>query len=164
MAPGIGPFEGMHDEVTGEVTVYCDAESHQHGRWEQTFTRRGDGPWIPNPFEQVGDDVRTPRRGGGIEFINAAGRVVKFWDTGRNITDPRSGAALTAEVERARRVAGTGADAHLPLGLRYQIRCPECTDTVRRAEPTLRNHFNFLWAQGFPPISLTALRKLKKLI
>jgi rRNA maturation protein Nop10 len=67
-------------------------------------------------------------------------------------------------IKRAREVAGVDDEAHLPLGRRYSLRCPECGDAVRRAEPKLRRHFNLLWGQGIYRISLDGLRELDKLV
>ncbi|BBY60228.1 hypothetical protein [Mycolicibacterium sarraceniae] len=163
MSGGVGPFEGMQDEKTGEITVFCDAQSHQ--LWELVLSRRGDGPWMPDPFESIGEDhIRTTRRGGGIEFIDAAGQVVRFWDSGRGINDRAGMARIIAEVDRARKMAGMDAEAFLPLGRRYQLRCPLCSDTVRRAEPKLREHLNHLWEQDITRISLNGLRELDRLL
>jgi hypothetical protein len=155
----------MQDEKTGEVTVYCDAESHE--LWERTYSRRGDAPWMPDPFEYVGGErgnVRTPRRGGGLEFIDAAGKVVRFWDTGRGVTDRDGAKRLVDEIARARNLAGVDQDTDLSLGRRYPLRCPLCGDAIRRSDAKANEQFNWLWTKGFTRISLNNLRKLDRLL
>jgi hypothetical protein len=157
-----GTFESVGDEKTGEITAYCEAASH--APWEQTFTRHGDGPWLPEPFETLGDDVRKPRRGGGVEYINAAGEVVKVWDVGR-VNMPEGKFWSRAEpmldnLDRARALAGVGADDALPLGRRYQLRCAGCGDVVRRSEVELKTQFDILWERDCFRISLSGLRTI----
>lgn len=163
---GTGPFGGADDEKTGEITVYCEAPAHAPAIWEQTYERRGNGPWIPDPFEHVGEQVRTPRRGGGMDYIDSANRVVKVWDSGRGIGDHPGVERMLNEIERARAAAGISGDADAPLelGRRYQLRCPMCGDAVRRAEPKLRTQLNHLWQQGIYRISLNGLRTLDRLL
>ncbi len=165
-----GPFEDMGDEKTGEITVYCDAGSHAVGSdalWEQTYTRHGKGPWLPEPFETLGGDVRKPRRGGGVEYINAAGEVVKFWDVGRvNMAEEKfwsRAQPMLDDLDRARALAGVGPDGGLPLGRRYQLRCAGCGDVVRRNEVELKMQFDVLWERDCFRISLNGLRAIAKM-
>ena len=75
-----GQSEGMPDEKT--ITVYCAAESHR--LWERTYLQRGDDFWTPDPWDRFdGERAKMSRRGGGLEFIDATGRVIPFWDSGR---------------------------------------------------------------------------------
>lgn len=75
----IGPLDGRQEEKT--ITVYCASESHQ--LWERTYLRRGDDFWTPNTWDRFDGEsgtVKMPRRGGGMEFIDATGRVIRSWD------------------------------------------------------------------------------------
>lgn len=157
----------MEEEKSGEITVYCDAQSHE--LWERTYSRRGEDPWMPDLFDHIGGeqgDIKSPRRGGGIEYIDAAGRVVQSWDSGRVTPDDPLGKTdrLVADIDRARQVSGLDADVALPLGLRYRIRCPLCDDQVRRSGSEANKQFNWLWEQGITRISLDSLRKLDRLL
>jgi hypothetical protein len=167
---GIGPFEGVHEEKAGVVTVFCDAESHE--LWERTYSRLGDTAWAPEPFDHIGGErgeMRISRRGGGIQFIDAAGRVIRSWDFGRagsvddplGVDDPHGDGP---RIDRARKVTGLSDDAHLPVGRRYLIRCPLCGDAIRRSDTQAQKQFNQLWEQGIPRISLNSLRKLDRLL
>ncbi|MGP4057469.1 hypothetical protein ACTWP6_22055 [Mycobacterium sp. 4D054] len=167
-----GPFESTGLDKSGEITVFCDAESHP--LWEHTFERRGDGPWEPEPFQSVGGSgtgydagldgaITTPRRGGGIEYIDAAGRVVPIWDSGRGITDTDGAARFVSALDGARAAAGAPPDTQLALGRRYQVRCPQCGDSVRRTEAELKKQFDLLWERDCFRISLNGLRAIAKM-
>lgn len=147
--------------------MYCAAESHE--LWEHTYSRRGDNPWVPDPFEYIGGErgrIRTPRRGGGIEYVDAAGRVIKSWDFGRVSVDHPLGRAarFMADIDRARKAADLSDDSQLPLGRRYRMRCPLCGDALRRSDSQSNKHFNWLWEQGITRISLSGLRELGRLL
>lgn len=158
----------MQDDITGEITVFCDAESHDS--WEQKYQRFGNDPWLPEPFETVGDPhdpegrIRTPRRLGGVEYLAADGTTVRGWDGGRGISDHTGSARLIAELDRARAVAGAGPDEMLDFARRYELRCPLCGDNVRRSDAKLQKHFNLLWAQDITRISLRGIRALNRLV
>ena len=159
-------YDGMHDDVTGEITVFCDAESHVS--WEQKYVRRGDGPWLPDMFENIGDphdpegQIRTPRRLGGLEYLADDGTSVRVWDSGRGVGDRAGVDRFVAELDRARGAAGP--DDTLDFARRYQLRCPLCGDRVRRADAKLQQHFNLLWAQDITRISISGIRVLEKLV
>jgi hypothetical protein len=159
----IGQSEGMPDEKT--ITVYCAAESHQ--LWERTYSRRGDDFWTPDPWDRFdGERAKMSRRGGGVEFIDATGNVIRSWDFGRASggLHPHTGERAMGDIDRARQVARLSDDATLPVGRRYRIRCPLCGDGVRRSDSTADLEFDLLWEKGFLRISLDGLRNLRKLL
>jgi hypothetical protein len=158
-----GQSEGMPDEKT--ITVYCAAESHR--LWERTYLQRGDDFWTPDPWDRFdGERAKMSRRGGGLEFIDATGRVIPLWDSGRAAGgfDPKKIPPIMADLDRARQVAAPSEDSTLPVGRRYGIRCPLCGDGVRRSGSSADTEFNLLWENGFTRISLDGLRNLRKLL
>jgi hypothetical protein len=159
----IGQSDGMPDEKT--ITVHCAAESHR--LWERTYSRRGDDFWTPDPWDRLdGERAKMSRRGGGVEFIDATGRVIPSWDSGRGSGgfDPQKSTRIMADIDRARQVAALSDDATLPVGRRYRIRCPLCGDEVYRSGSTADTEFNLLWEKGITRISLDGLRNLRKLL
>jgi hypothetical protein len=140
-------------------TVYCASESHQ--LWERTYSRDDDGVWMPDPWDRIGGQrAKMARRGGGMEFIDATGRVIRSWD---GDLDPQR-SRLMADIDRARQVAGLSENAILPVGRRYRIRCPLCGDGVRRSDSRANAEFDLLWGKGITRISLDGLRDLRRVL
>jgi hypothetical protein len=155
----IGQSERMAAEKT--ITVYCAAESHE--LWERTYTRRGDDFWTPDPWDRIGGQrAKKSRRGGGMEFIDATGRVIPLWDSGRASRgfEPQRITRLMADLDRASQVAGLSGSE---FGRRYLIRCPLCSDGVRRSGSEVDTEFDLLWEKGHTRISIDGLRQLRKL-
>src|SRR5690348_16079335 len=129
------------------VTIYCDDPSHE--TWEHTFSREhADEIWWPDHFEYVGDRVQQCRHGGGIEFIDAAGRPVPIWDEGRSLDETAD--RVIPAMQRAREATGLGADESVPLsyGHRYLIRCPECKAHIRRNSEKFTRQLNAAFMHG----------------
>jgi hypothetical protein len=146
------------------ITVHCAAESHR--LWERTYSRGDDDDfWTPDPWDRFdGERAKMSRRGGGVEFIDATGRVIPSWDSGRSSDgfDPQKITRITADIEHARQAANLSDDATLPVGRRYRIRCPLCGDEIRRSDSSTDAEFNLLWEKGITRISLDGLRNLRK--
>lgn len=143
------------------VTVYCEAESHEGEPWQRIYTRDDDGTWSPDLFDDVGNRVRKARRDGGVQFVDAAGRPVPVWDSGRSATD--AAARIEPAMHRARAAAGAGTDEFLDLRRRHLLRCPGCGDSLPRTEATLTKQFNLLAAQGISRVTIPGLRVLDSL-
>jgi hypothetical protein len=96
-----------------------------------------------------------------MEFIDATGRVIPLWATGRASEGlhPPSVKRVMADIDRARQVAGL---SDHEFGRRYRIRCPLCGDGVRRSDSTANTEFELLWEKGITRISLDGLRELRK--
>ena len=141
------------------VTVYCHADAHPDGAWEREYNRDGEDTWRPDGFDTVGGRRRSARRGGGLEHLDATGRPVASWDTGRGgMSDTAAMDRLTTELDRAQRVAGTGVDDMLSLGHRFLIRCPECGDGCHANGTKVDGVFNILAQHGITRISVAGLR------
>ena len=143
------------------MTVYCEAESHEREPWQRIYTRDDDGRWIPDFLDDVGDRVRKARRDGGMQFPDAAGRPLPLWDHGRSPVEAAD--RIEPAMRRAHAAAGTGTGEDLGRRSRYQLRCPECGDSLLRTEATLSMQFDWLVSQGIPRASLTLLRRLDAL-
>jgi hypothetical protein len=152
------------------VTVHCDAESHEP--WQRRYTRDEDGTWIPDVVdhfgeprpldEHLGDRARKPRRSGGVQFVDAAGRTVPTWDSGQSLRDAVD--RIGPMMHRARAAAGVGTtDEFLELGRSYLLCCPRCGDSLKRTGATLAKQFDWAVSQGISRVSLPLLRKLDKL-
>ncbi|WP_322859255.1 hypothetical protein U8D42_03230 [Mycobacterium europaeum] len=154
----------MSDEKT--ITVYCAAQSHQ--RWERTYFRHGDDDfWRPDTWDRIDGRAKKSRRGGGMEFIDAAGRVVPLWATGRASGgfEPQGINRLIADLDRANQVAGRSDNE---FGRRYLIRCPLCGDGFHRSGSQVDAQFDLLWEKrelwenGLPQVSIDDLRTIRK--
>jgi hypothetical protein len=142
------------------VTVYCDAESHE--LWEHTYTRDEDGVWVPDIFDQLGDQQGKVRRDGGMLFLDAAGGPYRAWDSGRSLADAAD--RIETESRRAYAAAGIGTDEFLKLDRTYRLRCRGCGDPLKRAEDTLNKQFDWLVSQGYSRVTLPFLRALDRVI
>ena len=69
---------------------------------------------------------------------------------------------LQANWERARAVANVGPDDDYQLGRTYEVRCPCCSDAVRRSDQRLNDQFDALFDGGITSISILQLRDLDK--